>query len=199
MKKIILTVAAVFAFGAANAQDKTTSEGFSKSDLYLSGSIGINSTKMGDVKSDGYNFSPGVGYFLTENIALEGSISVNKQTVSMDVEGETMDVEAKGFSFSVAGKYYFTPADKFSLFAGLGAGYGITKLGDGDTLDMKTFSVALAPGINYFFNKNFAGQASVGVLGYTSSKLDVDGADAMNTFNLSLDMTNVNFALIYKF
>lgn len=197
MKKIILSAAAVFAFATVSAQEGT--EGFAKGDLYLSGSLGINSTKMGDVKSDGYNFSPGVGYFLTENIALEGTLSVNKQTMSMDFEGETMDVEAKGFAFSVAGKYYFTPADKFSLFAGLGASYGVSKIGEGETLDLKSFGVALAPGINYFFSKNFAGQASVGVLGYTSSKFDIEGAESTNTFNLSLDMTNVNFALIYKF
>lgn len=197
MKKVILSVLAVMTFGFANAQEGT--EGFAKGDLYLTGSLGINSTKMGDAKSDGYNFSPGVGYFLTENIALEGAVSVNKQTMTMDFEGESMEVEAKGFAFSVGGKYYFTPADKFSLFAGLGASYGTSKVGDGETIDLKSFGVALAPGINYFFSKNFAGQASVGVLGYTSSKFDVDGAESTNTFNLSLDMTNVNFALIYKF
>src|SRR5690606_39808047 len=74
--------------------------------------LGINSTKMGDIKTDGYNFAPAVGYFLTENIALEGGIAINKQTISMDFEGEAMDVEAKGFAVAVAGKYYFTPDRK---------------------------------------------------------------------------------------
>ena len=46
MKKIILTVAAVFAFGFANAQDKKedSGAGFSNGDAYISGSFGINST-----------------------------------------------------------------------------------------------------------------------------------------------------------
>ena len=40
MKKIILTVAAVFAFGFANAQDKKeASEGLAAGDLVLTGSF----------------------------------------------------------------------------------------------------------------------------------------------------------------
>ncbi|RAR51029.1 outer membrane beta-barrel protein [Flavobacterium lacus] len=200
MKKIILTVAAVFAISFVNAQEGSDNQGFAKGDLYMSGSVGINSTKMGDIKSDGYTFSPGVGYFVTENIALEGSISLTKQTVGVEVEGETFDIESTGLAFAVGGKYFFTPADKFSFFAGLGVGYGVNEIGEGEeTVDLKTFSVALAPGVNYFFNSHFAAQASIGVLGYSSSKFDFEGAEAMNTFNLSLDLTNVNFSLIYKF
>ncbi|WP_291118205.1 outer membrane beta-barrel protein [Flavobacterium sp. UBA6135] len=199
MKKIILSVAAVLALGFANAQETSADSGFSKGDLYVSGSLGFNSTKMGDIKSDGYAFTPGVGYFLTENIALEGAISLTKQTMGMEFDGETMDIEAKGFAFAVGGKYFFTPADRFSLFAGLGVGYGVNKIGDGETIDLKTFSVSLSPGINYFFNSNFAAQASLGMLGYSSSKFDFDGAESMDTFSLSMDMTNINFSLIYKF
>ena len=73
MKKIILTVAAVFALTFANAQDKKekSGEGFSKGDLYLTGTAGFSSTKTGDAKSNGFTLSPGIGYFLSENLALE--------------------------------------------------------------------------------------------------------------------------------
>ena len=47
MKKIILTVAAVFALTFANAQDKKEgSEGFAKGDLYLSGTVGFSNCAL---------------------------------------------------------------------------------------------------------------------------------------------------------
>ena len=78
MKKIFLTVAAVFAFGFANAQEATTTDGgFAKGDLFLSGGIGFSSEKTGDVKSSGFNFSPAIGYFISENIALGARLDIN--------------------------------------------------------------------------------------------------------------------------
>ena len=66
MKKIILTVAAVFALTFANAQDKkeSTGEGFSNGDLYLTGTAGFSSEKAGNTKADGFTLTPGVGYFI---------------------------------------------------------------------------------------------------------------------------------------
>ena len=194
MKKLLFAAVAVFAFGAANAQEESNG-GFSNGDLYATGSLSISSTKMGDVKSDGYSFSPGVGYFVNENIALEAGLIVNKAT--MEFEGD--EFEAKGFGGSVAAKYYFTPSNKFSFFAGVGVGYLTQKVGDTDTVDFNTLSVAAIPGVNYFVSDNFALQASLGGIGYSSSKFDVDGAESTNTFALGLDLTNVNFSLIYKF
>lgn len=69
MKKVILSVAAVFAFGFANAQE-TVSEGFSKGDVFINGAIGFGSTKTGDNKTTGFEVAPSVGYFLTENVAV---------------------------------------------------------------------------------------------------------------------------------
>ncbi|MCO6162620.1 outer membrane beta-barrel protein [Flavobacterium sp. NRK F7] len=194
MKKLLFAAVAVFAFGVANAQEESNG-GFSNGDLYATGSLSISSTKMGDVKSDGYSFAPGVGYFVNENIALEAGLIVNKAT--MEFEGD--EFEAKGFGGSVAAKYYFTPSNKFSFFAGLGVGYLTQKVGDTDTVDFNTLSVAAIPGVNYFVSDNFALQASLGGIGYSSSKFDVDGAESTNTFALGLDLTNVNFSLIYKF
>ena len=65
MKKLLLSAVAVFAFTFANAQD---GEGFSKGDVFISGSVGFNSSKQGDAKSNEFSFSPAAGYFLTENI-----------------------------------------------------------------------------------------------------------------------------------
>ena len=73
MKKIILTVAAVFAFGFANAQDKKeSSEGFSKGDVFVTGAFSLGSTndKNAEVKTSSFEIAPQLGYFVSENIAI---------------------------------------------------------------------------------------------------------------------------------
>ena len=54
MKKIFLTVAAVFAFGFANAQEATTDGGFAKGDVFVTGGFGFSSEKTGDLKTNGF-------------------------------------------------------------------------------------------------------------------------------------------------
>ena len=46
MKKIIFTVAAIFAFGFANAQDKkeNSGTGFAKGDIFITGAFNVSST-----------------------------------------------------------------------------------------------------------------------------------------------------------
>ncbi|NJM80119.1 MAG: porin family protein [Flavobacterium sp.] len=195
MKKLLFAAVAVFAFGVSNAQEESSDGGFSQGDVYATGSLSISNTKMGDIKSDGYSFSPGVGYFVNENIALEAGLVINKATITVIDE----ELEAKGFGGSLGAKYYFTPANKFSFFAGLGVGYLTQKVGIDETVDFNTLSVSVIPGVNYFLNNNFAIQASLGGLGYSSSKFDVEDAEASNTFALGLNLTNVNFSLLYKF
>ena len=76
MKKLVCFLAALFAFGMANAQETTTaSEGFKQGDAFISGSVGFNHQKNNNVKSNSYNVSPKAAYFITNNIALGVSAS----------------------------------------------------------------------------------------------------------------------------
>ncbi len=195
MKKIILTVAAVFAFGAANAQDKNEgSEGFSKGSMFVSGTFSYDSSKTGDAKSNNLEFSPAFGYFLTDNVALGGRLSVT----SGENEAET---KTSGFGLDVFGRYYMTPASKFSLFGEAAIGFGSNKVepaGGGETTS-KTFGVNLGLGVNYFLSSNWAIEAGWAGLGYNSDDNGGDGADKTNTFGLNLDLSSINFGLLYKF
>lgn len=189
MKKLLLTAAAVFAFGFANAQEG----GFAKGDTFISGTATFTNTKTGEFKSDTYELSPSVGYFVTDNIALGLGVTFAKG--GFEFEGDTYEVKTTGGS--IGASYFFTPAKPFSLTAGLGISYNTGRIAD--AVDLNTFGVALAPGFNYFISKNFAVNANIGVLGYTSQKFDVDGAEATNTFALGLNGSNLNFGLTYKF
>lgn len=193
MKKIILTAAAIFAFGFANAQESTEG-GFSKGDLFVSGAFSYDSSKTGDNKENTFSFAPSLGYFVTENISIGGRInyqSIKEEEGNFDVQDSNI------FAISAFGRYYWTPSSKFSLFGEAEVGYvsGKNKLTDvkGDG-----FGIGIAPGVSYFLSDNFAIEASWGVLGY--STFEIDGAnDSTNTFNLGLDLSDLNFGLVYKF
>lgn len=198
MKKVILSVAAVFAFGFANAQE-TVSEGFSKGDVFISGALGFGSTKTGDSKATGFEVAPSVGYFVTENIAVGVRLGFasDKTDVVDPIVGELKQTTISAGAF---GRYYFTPASKFSFFGELGLGYRNTKseLGPGE-IKTNGFAVQVAPGVSYFLSNNIALEASFGILGYSSDKPDFDGADKTDSFAFGLDTRDIRLGLVYKF
>ena len=194
MKKLLFTAAvAVLGFTSLSAQEEAKTEGFAKGDLFVSGSVGFNSSKTGDAKSNDLNFSPSVGYFISENIALEVNLMIGSGEDVAD--NKTTDLGA-----GLGATYFFTPASQFSFTVGAGFGYANSKIeydgGGEDKVD--SFRFAVAPGVHYFVSDKFALRASVGALSYASSK--VDGADdATNNFGLNIDLSDINFGIVYKF
>ncbi|WP_452596471.1 outer membrane beta-barrel protein [Pontimicrobium sp. MEBiC01747] len=196
MKKLLLLAAvAVFGLTSVNAQEETKTGGFAKGDLYASGTVGYNSFSQGDVDSNELTFAPSVGYFVSDNIAVELGVTVGSGE-------DTAKTKTNTFGGSLGATYFFTPADQFSFTLGAGVAYNSTKVElDGATNDTKVnaFAVAVAPGVNYFVSNCFALRASIGALSYTSAKADVDGAEAANNFGLNLDLSDINFGITYKF
>ena len=200
MKKIILTVAAVFAFGFANAQDKKeSSEGFSKGDVFVTGAFSLGSTnnKNNDEKTSSFEIAPQVNYFVTENISV--GLKVGFASDKADVNGvDTQDDSS--VSFGLAGRYYFTPASKFSLFGELGAEY-VSTTDNLSTPEFKVngFGAGLGLGMNYFVSSNFSIEAGVAVLNFASAKADVAGAENVSAFSFGGDWRAVSFGVNYKF
>jgi outer membrane protein len=200
MKKIILTVAAVFAFGFANAQDKKeASEGFSKGDVFVTGAFSLGSTnnKNNDEKTSSFEIAPQVNYFLTENISLGAKIAFSSDKAEVNGVDSQDD---SSVSFGLAGRYYFTPASKFSLFTELGAEY-VTVTDNLSTPEFKVngFGAGLGLGLNYFVSSNFSIEAGVAVLNFASAKADVAGAKNVSAFSFGGDWRAVSFGVNYKF
>ncbi len=195
MKKIILTVAAVFALTFANAQDKkeSTGEGFSNGDLYLTGTAGFSSIDDQGSKTDGFTLAPGVGYFVTDNIAIEGQLSYES------TKNDATDTKTTGFGIAAGAKYFWTPASKFSLSIGANLSYMSTKVdvggGDGTTKEIG-FNVPL--GLHYFVSNDFAITSSWGGFGYASNDNGGNGAEKSTGLSLGLDLSSISFGLLYK-
>jgi opacity protein-like surface antigen len=193
MKKLILSAAAVLAFGFANAQDVDGgSKGFAKGDVFLTGAFGYGSNETGNNKETNFTVAPSAAIMLSDNIALGAEITYNSQKAE---NGFADTADNSMFGFGVYGRYYFTPANDFSLFAQLGVGYatGEDKI---NNMDVDGFGVEFAPGINYFVSEHFALQATWGVLSYTT--MDIDGTSS-DSFNFGVNLSDINFGLVYKF
>lgn len=198
MKKVLLSAVALLAFGFANAQEETKGNGgFSKGDVFVSGGVGFSSGKQGEFKESSLNFSPAVGYFVSENIALGARLDV--MSAKEDDFGD--ETTMSGFGAEVFGRYYWTPASQFSVFgeAAVGFGNSKTEFAGGGESKFNTFGINAGVGVSYFLNSNFAIEAGWAGLGYNSFKEDVSGAEAYNQFGLNVDLSAINFGLVYKF
>ena len=199
MKKIILTVAAVFALTFANAQDKKekSGEGFSKGDLYLTGTAGFSSSKTGNAKDNGFTLSPGLGYFLSENLALEGGLSFKSGTTNGG--GGGADTKTTGIGINAGVKYFWTPASKFSLSIGGNISYMSNKNDNGVTSSTeKVIGLNVPVGFNYFVSNDFALTSTWGGFGYSSDDNGGNGVDKTDGFKLGLDLSSISFGLLYK-
>ena len=199
MKKIILTVAAVFALTFANAQDKKekSGEGFAKGDLYLSGTANFNSSKTGNAKDNGFTLAPGVGYFLSENLALEGGLSFKSGTTNGGGGGS--DTKTTGIGINAGVKYFWTPASKFSLSIGGNLSYMSNKIDNGLASSTgKVIGLNVPVGFNYFVSNDFALTSTWGGFGYSTNDNGGNGAEKTDGFKLGLDMSSISFGLLYK-
>ncbi|WNW02318.1 OmpW family outer membrane protein [Tenacibaculum sp. HL-MS23] len=189
MKKVLLVIAMVAAGFTANAQEEKAKGGFAKQDLYISGTVGYNTVD----EADAYTFSPSVGYFVSDNIALELGLTIGGS--------DTGATETNAFGVNLGANYFFTPENDFSFILGAGLSYVSegSEVAGVEQADRNTFGIAIAPGINYFVSESIALRASVGALSYASSKVDVDGAESVNSFGLNLNLSTIQFGLTYKF
>ena len=209
MKKVLLFAAfAAFAMTSVNAQDD--SSGFAKSDIYVTGTVGFNSSTessniTGDTDTDNSSttFSPAIGYMLTDNIALEAGLSYSS-TDGFDEESE-LDAETTITTFSVGARWFMNPTDKFSLSVGAGLGFGSgTRSYTGTTFEgeRSAMTFTVAPAVNYWISDSWGLFANIAAFEYASvtdsNNQDSDEYDTTST-GLNIDLTDINFGMVYKF
>ncbi len=205
MKKIILSVAAVFAFGFANAQEEVKEAkgfGFSKGNIMVEGNIGFNSTndKNTETKTNSFEFNPKAGYFLTDKIAVGISLGIGSD--KEEVAGTETDKNSN-FNAGVFGRYYFLDlGQRFKTYTEVGVDFMNGKAGLADA-KYSGVEAGAGLGINYFVSESFAINFGLtDVLSYSTKKWD--GAKAVSEFNGNVNVfnnffTEAKFGLTYKF
>ena len=213
MKKIVLSVAAVFAFGFANAQEVENSNfGFSKGDIVVEGALqfGTTNDKNTEIKTSNLGFTPKAGLFVTDKTMVGVELGIGSAKTTNDILNT--EVKSNSMSIGVFGRYYFLElGERFKTYGELGLGYQTAKgevstpLGTVKDNDVNTIGVGLSVGMNYFLTPNMAVSFTLAdVLSYGTSKVDAEGAKAQTEFNGNLNVLNNIFAtptigLMYKF
>ncbi|MEW7278132.1 outer membrane beta-barrel protein [Aquimarina sp. 2201CG1-2-11] len=195
MRKLLLTALAFASFATASAQDEKTA-GFTNGDVFISGNVGFSSEKFGERKENSFTVAPRVGFFVSENIAIGGKLGFTSQKEEL---GSTED-KTNAFSVGAFGRYYFSPASKFSVFGEFGADYRSTNQDNGTTdVTNNGFGIGGGPGVSYFIGNNFALEAFWGALRYATEKADTDGAESQDNFDLNVNLEDITLGLVYKF
>lgn len=206
MKKLLLVAAvAVFGLSNVNAQEETKTFGFSEGDIFIEGGIGFNSQNDKNIeeKTNSFFITPKVGYFINDDLAIGGSLSY----LSFKEEIAGTDTEdSSGFGVGAFARYYFLDlGERFKTNAEFGIGYAST---EDKIVDFKenTIGAGLGLGINYFVTDCVALSFGLkNVLSFSSTKADVDGAEAVTEFNFGFgDVANpfggnASFGLLFVF
>ncbi|WP_430613664.1 hypothetical protein [Flavobacterium sp. JP2137] len=228
MKKIVLSVAAVFAFGfAAQAQEKSV-YGFKQSDVFLEGSFGIKSTtfkpEVGDkVNVTSFNVNPKIGYMLSDKVAVGVSAAFGKNSTLDEVFEDRYGLNSDFFAgdhvkntyAGVFGRYNFLQlGNRFTTYTEVGIGFNQFK---GNTMEnsmtpsysaeISGVKAGLTLGFNYFVTPSIALSFNLGdVFAYESYNLKVDGSKEATISNTESNLNvfnnffdNAKFGMTYKF
>ena len=170
----------------------------------MTGTVGFNSSTessniTGDTDTDNSSteFSPAIGYMLTDNIALEAGLGYES--------GDDGSTETTVTTFSVGARWFMNPSDKFSLSVGAGLGFGsgtATFVGETVEGELSALTFTVAPAVNYWMSDSWGLFANIAAFQYSSitegNSATSDEFDTTST-GLNIDLTDINFGMVYKF
>lgn len=204
MKKVILMVAFIAATVAANAQ------------FYIGGGFQLNSSKpvhAEDADVDAttrFSLIPEIGYNIDDKWTIGLGIGykhISNFTLTVDDYKLGFD-KMNGFTIQPYVRYNFVKWNNVSLFAQGGLGYTYAKgtvegerRSDDFDATIGTFYIGFMPGVKVDLSKKLSLIATIGNLGWETTSVggDIDGIDPSSTFDLNVDLSQINFAMYYNF
>ena len=192
MKKVLMTLAAALMAVSMNAQG-----------VYVGGSMGYTQTSYdGTTTRSTLEFVPEFGFSFNDFMGVGMAIGYSSST------NKAVDPKLTNSTFTFAPYVRLTPFHwgKVSIFAdgkfAISMNNNEQAGPNGNAVDNKTntYGIYVQPGLAYNLNDKFSIVAKFGnLLGYRSSKPDVDGAKATNTLSfMDLD-TAVQFGVFFNF
>jgi len=220
MKKLILA-GAIALFGLSNAQIKTGT-------VYVSGQVSYTKeeNKNTAAKIQDFKIIPTAGVFVAENLAVGTGLGItNKKEEYNDIyesgsfatfvnyTGETNTIVVAPFV-----RKYWSLSDNLYIFGQLEVPMEFGKInqdalvtyvdGMSGYIERQTLSaerkytsigVNVKPGLDYFLNKNWSIEATIGEFGYKNFKYKEEDAKALNNYNFGLNLSSISFGVKYVF
>lgn len=218
MKKIILA-SAIAVFGFSNAQIK-------KGTVYLSGQLSYSHEKDNNFESkvNTVTIMPTAGFFVASNFAVGLGVGYanSKMTRDQTLTGEggiyKFNTEYSQPTIKIApfARKYWNLSENLYLFGQIeipvefgkeefesnisimgNNGFTSVQTNTGKT-EFTRVGVNIKPGLDYFLNKNWSLEATLGEFGYSNFKLK--GADeGINTYNFGVNFASVGLGVKYVF
>ena len=188
MKKVILTAAAVFAFGFANAQETKFGVKAGLNMSNFSGDVEDNSAKIG------FQVGGFAEIKISDKFAVQPELLYSLQGAKYSGEGDDLNYNFSYLNIPVMAKFFV--AEGFSLEAGPQLGILTSaKVTDGnDSEDIKEFFESIDFGLNFGAGYDVAENINIGLrysLGLSNIAKD-SGDDKISNSNIAL-------AIGYKF
>ena len=216
--KNLLMASAIALFGLGNAQ--TTPAPIAKGTVYLSGSVGYSQEENnnGNDKVENFNVLPTAGFFVADNFAVGLGLGfVTSKDTNISTLGNTVttsEFKTPAFVIEPFARKYWTLSDKLYFFGQLAVPMQFGKIENestsvttiGSTTSTTSTSseakytsvgVTVKPGLDYFLNKNWSIEATIGEFGYNNFK--PKGGVATNNYNFGLDLAAVTIGVKYVF
>ena len=180
MKKILMTMVAVFAAMNMNAQ------------VYVGGSLAIEAwssqVKAGDKSETVFKIMPEIGYNLNEDWAIGTVIGYQSDKFS-GING----VSESAFTIAPYARYTFSKLGKVNLF--VDGGVDFTSASKADWTEL---AIGFKPGLSISLTDNLSFVSHIGFIGW--DQLNPDGDDNnISKFGLNLDGMNISFGMYYNF
>lgn len=194
-----------------------------KAQIFVGGALGFSSTKMSSTtgstttelgKISSYNFSPEVGYYLSENLAIGLGFGVGNTKTTTPITTTSNSVnDQTNWNIRPFARYTLLKTGGFGFFGegALSFGGSSSETTNGSTTtdgpSTTTISIGLFPGITYDLSDKVALIAKVGALSYATNKSKITtgtGAGASTTetstpnFTLALNLNTISFGAIVK-
>jgi opacity protein-like surface antigen len=200
MKKVLLT-GAIALFGLSNAQ-------IAKGTTYLSGQVNYTSTQDNntDAKSEDFKIIPTVGYFVGTNLAVGVGVGYQNGSETGFIANDKVKTTTDAIVVAPFVRKYWTLGEKFYFFGQLEVpmAFGKDKRDSDSPLvneyenKFTSIGVNIKPGLDYFLNKNWSIEATIGEFGYNNFKYkDID--NSTDNFNFGLNLSSVTFGVKYVF
>ena len=210
MKRIILTVATVFAIGFANAQETSTttttekeSYGMKKGDMWAEGAFKVISSKASSDpagKTSDYSFTPKIGWMRDDKFGWGGYLNIYGTKFNNDDKNSKygIGVFARWYGLSLGER------KSFNAYTELGVGYtsetNNPAVGDSDTDGRINAHIDL--GMNYFLTKNWAVVFTISnIVGYHTPDPTTGSSNDDVTVNINLfnnPFAQSQFGLLYR-
>jgi opacity protein-like surface antigen len=201
MKKLFLSLVLVAAGAAAHAQIGSGS-------LMLGGSLGFSSTGGGENKitpggggasvttdstaRSNWNFSPTIGYFLNDNLAVGLRLNLggtNRDQVTTTDGKTTENISSFDLGIELFGRYYKEIGSNLYFFVDGGIGFssaswtdkiedGVDKLKDGNKKSLSTIGLNIAPGVAFFPSEKWGIDLTLNrLVGFNMNSSTIEAAD----------------------